>query len=70
MIMSHHHLVENITSYCFDDDEEDNKKGITFYDFIFEGRSYSSLEDFMIEDDETKEKIFEIVGKYAAGSGN
>ena len=60
---------EFTSSLFFDDDEEDNKKGITFYDFIFEGRSYSSLEDFMIEDDETKEKIFEIVGKYAAGSG-
>ena len=60
---------EFTSSLFFDDDEEDNKKGITFYDFIFDGRSYSSLEDFMIEDDETKEKIFEIVGKYAAGSG-
>ena len=53
----------------FDDDEEDNKKGLTFYDFIFEGRRYSSLDDFMIEDDETKEKIFEIVSEFSAGNG-
>lgn len=60
---------EFTSSLCFDDDEEGNKKGITFYDFIFEGRNYSSLDDFMIEDDETKEKIFEIVGQWGAGQG-
>ena len=60
---------EFTSSLFFDDDEEDNKKGITFYDFIFEGRNYSSVEDFMIEDDETKEKIFEIISEYSAGTG-
>ena len=60
---------EFTSTLFFDDDEEDNKKGITFYDFVFEGRRYSSLDDFMIEDDETKEKIFEIVKEFSAGNG-
>ena len=51
------------------DDEVDNKKGITFYDFIYDGRSYSSIEDFMLEDDDVKEKIFEILSEFSLASG-
>lgn len=60
---------EYFSTLCFDDDTEDNKLGITFFDFVFEGRRYSSLDDFMVEDDETKEQIFDAIKDYGAGMG-
>jgi hypothetical protein len=51
------------------DDTEESKMGVTFYDFVFEGRSYSSVEDFMLEDDDTREKIFKVLGEYSLASG-
>ena len=51
------------------DDTEESKNGVTFYDFVFEGRSYSSVEDFMLEDDDTREKIFEVLQQYNPAQG-
>ena len=60
---------EFTSTVFFCDDTEESKMGVTFYDFIFEGRSYSSVEDFMLEDDETREKIFEVLQKYNPAQG-
>ena len=60
---------EFFSTLCFDDDTEDNKLGITFFDFIFEGRKYSCLDDFSIEDDETREQIFEVLQDFGSGLG-
>tara|TARA_A100001234_G_scaffold153926_1_gene135637 strand:- start:641 stop:1456 length:816 start_codon:yes stop_codon:yes gene_type:complete len=60
---------EFTSTVFFCDDTEESKLGVTFYDFIFEGRSYSSVEDFMLEDDETREKIYEILQEHNPASG-
>lgn len=51
------------------DDTKESKMGVTFYDFVYDGRSYSSVEDFMLEDDDTREKIYEVIKDYNLASG-
>lgn len=52
---------EYVATLMFDNDTENCKKGVNFWNFEYEGKSYSSTHDIMLEEEELQREVQDVL---------